>query len=432
MLEVILKENLDKSTILNTFTENDINLCVYFKANENLRNKYYNEGLNYNKGIDFCVLVDKSISRLDEIKDAIFSLVPSMKQNDTISLVTFSVSAEVVIDKLAKDNINVILAKLDNPISYDSSKTNLVLALETTRAVFEGCSDDRIKKVMLVSGLSRRISEYEELLIEEEIKLYKKLSITLDTLAVGENINNVFLEKISSTLGGICNIVTRLTNMNISIKESLESAQSTILNNVKLKIRLSKFFRAREIYRGYPINSYLGQVYSEDEIIIDVNNIELNKKYSYYLNIVSKLPREDYEGKFKMAEIVMEYSIPSISGDEIIISTPKKVFVRFTSNECDIIKNAEVIQGLSEAKIKMYEHRAQEAKFQGNDIVVMNAYSEIIELCSELGEIDLMKSYKSLLEAYKKNGEWNEDKIRRLSEESSRTSNSPYLPMPSL
>ena len=80
----------------------------------------------------------------------------------------------------------------------------------------------------------------------------------------------------------------------------------------------------------------------------------------------------------------------------------------------------------------MYELRAQEAKFQGNDIVVMNAYSEIIELCSELGEIDLMRSYKSLLEAYKKNGEWNEDKIRRLSEESSRTSNSPYLPMPSL
>ena len=75
-----------------------------------------------------------------------------MKQNDTISLVTFSVSAEVVIDKLAKDNINVILANLDNTISYDSSKTNLVLALETTRAVFEGCSDDRIKKVMLVSG----------------------------------------------------------------------------------------------------------------------------------------------------------------------------------------------------------------------------------------------------------------------------------------
>ena len=43
-----------------------------------------------------------------------------------------------------------------------------------------------------------------------------------------------------------------------------------------------------------------------------------------------------------------------------------------------------------------------------------------------------MRAYKSLLDEHKENGEWNEDKIRMLSEESSKTSNSPYLPMPSL
>ena len=432
MLEVILKENLDKSSILNISTENDINLCLDFRANPNLVTKYYNEGLSYNRGVDFCVLVDKSTSRLDEIKDAIFSLVPSMKQNDTISLVTFSDYAEVVINKLGKSDINVILAKLDNGISHDSSKSNLTLGLKEARLILENCSDDRVKRVMLVSGLSRRTSEEEEMLIEEELKLYKKISITLDTLAVGDNSNNVFLDKIASKLGGVCHIATMLTNMNISIKESLAFAQNTILSNVKLKIKFTKFFRIREMYRGYPANSYLGQVYSDDEIIIDVNNIEFNKKYSYYLNIVSKLPKDGYEGKFKMAEVEMQYSIPSISGEEIIITTPKKVFVTFTSNEREVIKNTEVIRGLSEAKIKMYEQRAQEAKLQGNDIVVMNAYTEIIELCTELGEIDLMRAYKSLLDEHKENGEWNEDKIRMLSEESSKTSNSPYLPMPSL
>lgn len=432
MLEVILKENLDKNLILNTSKENDVNLCVDFRVNQNLVAKYYNEGLSYNKGVDFCVIVDKSISRLDEIKDAIFTLVPSMKQNDTISLVTFSNSAEVVINKLGKKDINVILAKLDDGISYDANKTNLVTGLKEARLTLEKCSDERVKRVMLISGLSRKISEDEELIIESEIELYKKLSITLDTLAVGENSNNVFLEKIASRLGGMCHIATRLTNMNISIKESLSFAQSTILNNVKLKINFTKFFRVREMYRGYPVNSYLGQVCSDDEIIIDVNNIEFNKKYSYYLNIASRLPKDGYEGKFKMAEVVVEYSIPSISGDEIIVSTPKKVFVAFTSNEREIKTNLEVVKGLSEVKIKMHEHRAQEAKLQGKDIIVMNAYTEIIEICSELGEIDLMRSYKALLEEYKSNGQWNEDKIRLLSEESSKTSNSPYLPMPSL
>lgn len=432
MLEIILKENLDKSSILNISTENDINLCLDFRANPNLVTKYYNEGLSYNRGVDFCVLVDKSTSRLDEIKDAIFSLVPSMKQNDTISLVSFSNSAEVIINKLSKSDINIILAKLDNGIAYDSSKSNLSLGLKEARLIFENCSDDRVKRVILVSGLSRRTSEEEEMLIEEELKLYKILSITLDTLAVGEHSNNVFLDKIASKLGGVCHIATMLTNMNICIKESLVFAQNTILSNVKLKIKFTKFFRIREMYRGYPANSYLGQVYSDDEIIIDVNNIEFNKKYSYYLNIVSKLPKDSYEGKFKMAEVEIHYSIPSISGEEIIITTPKKVFVTFTSNEREVIKNTEVIRGLSEAKIKMYEQRAQEAKLQGNDIVVMNAYTEIIELCTELGEIDLMRAYKSLLDEHKENGEWNEDKIRMLSEESSKTSNSPYLPMPSL
>lgn len=432
MLEVILKENLDKSSILNVSAENDVNLCVDLRVNQSLVAKYYNEGLSYNKGVDFCVVVDRSISRLDEIKDAIFTLVPSMKQNDSISLVTFSSDAEIVINKLGKKDINVILAKLDYGIPYEDNKTDLLAGLREARVTIEKSSPNRVRRVMLISGLSRRISEDEELIIESELELYKKSNITLDTLAVGENSNNVFLEKISSNLGGICHIATEITNMNISIKESLTFAQSTILNNVKLKINFTKFFRVREIYRGYPVNSYLGKVCNDGEIIIDINNIEFNKKYSYYLNIASKLPKEEYEGKFKMAEIIIEYSIPSISDDEIIVSTPKKVFVSFTSNENEIKANSAVIQGLSEAKIKMHEHRAQEGKLQGEDIVVMNAYTEIIELCSELGEIDLMKSYKALLEEYKSNGKWNEDKIRLLSEESSKTSNSPYLPMPSL
>ena len=426
MLNITLQTTLDKSALLSTKAEDNFKLAVAIMPSDQIRTKFTQEGHAFNRGVDYCVVVDKTCDRLAEITEAIRALSLAIKHNDTLSLITYSDGPQVIMDSLTSiEAINKM--KEITVIQGDSRNSNLYLGLKQAREVMMSKDNERIKKVLLISGLRKSLNHAEEDMLNDEIEKYKQLNISIDTLGIGEESNLFVLDNIASVLGGQGHLVSTNTDISRIAIDSLQYCQNSILTNVKLKIRLNnKYFRLRHIYRGLPTNAYLGKGSGRDEIVININNMHIDKKQYYYFDIVSKIPKLGVEGAIDAAIIGVEYSIPSSSKrGEVIQRKGQKLPIKFVIDESKIQVNHAFINVYSEAEIKRLESIMIDSKKKNEKEAVIYAYNQIINICQEIGNAKLARDYKDSLEEYKRSNII----VTKAASESSKSSINDNLPI---
>lgn len=426
MLNITLQTTLDKSALLSTKAEDNFKLAVAIMPSDQIRTKFTQEGHAFNRGVDYCVVVDKTCDRLAEITEAIRALSLAIKHNDTLSLITYSDGPQVIMDSLTSiEAINKM--REITVIQGDSRNSNLYLGLKQAREVMMSKDNERIKKVLLISGLRKSLNYAEEDMLNNEIENYKSLNISIDTLGIGEESNLFVLDNIASVLGGQGHLVSTNTDISRIAIDSLQYCQNSILTNVKLKIRLNnKYFRLRHIYRGLPTNAYLGKGSGRDEIVININNMHIDKKQYYYFDIVSKIPKLGVEGAIDAAIIGVEYSIPSSSKrGEVIQRKGQKLPIKFVIDESKIQVNHAFINVYSEAEIKRLESIMIDNKKKNEKDAVIYAYNQIINICQEIGNAKLARDYKDSLEEYKRSNII----VTKAASESSKSSINDNLPI---
>lgn len=426
MLNITLQTTLDKSALLSTKAEDNFKLAVAIMPSDQIRTKFTQEGHAFNRGVDYCVVVDKTCDRLAEITEAIRALSLAIKHNDTLSLITYSDGPQVIMDSLTSiEAINKM--KEITVIQGDSRNSNLYLGLKQAREVMMSKDNERIKKVLLISGLRKSLNHAEEDMLNDEIEKYKQLNISIDTLGIGEESNLFVLDNMASVLGGQGHLVSTNTDISRIAIDSLQYCQNSILTNVKLKIRLNnKYFRLRHIYRGLPTNAYLGKGSGRDEIVININNMHIDKKQYYYFDIVSKIPKLGVEGAIDAAIIGVEYSIPSSSKrGEVIQRKGQKLPIKFVIDESKIQVNHAFINVYSEAEIKRLESIMIDNKKKNEKDAVIYAYNQIINICQEIGNAKLARDYKDSLEEYKRSNII----VTKATSESSKSSINDNLPI---
>lgn len=426
MLNITLQTTLDKSALLSTKAEDNFKLAVAIMPSDQIRTKFTQEGHAFNRGVDYCVVVDKTCDRLAEITEAIRALSLAIKHNDTLSLITYSDGPQVIMDSLTSiEAINKM--REITVIQGDSRNSNLYLGLKQAREVMMSKDNERIKKVLLISGLRKSLNYAEEDMLNNEIENYKSLNISIDTLGIGEESNLFVLDNIASVLGGQGHLVSTNTDISRIAIDSLQYCQNSILTNVKLKIRLNnKYFRLRHIYRGLPTNAYLGKGSGRDEIVININNMHIDKKQYYYFDIVSKIPKLGVEGAIDAAIIGVEYSIPSSSKrGEVIQRKGQKLPIKFVIDESKIQVNHAFINVYSEAEIKRLESIMIDNKKKNEKEAVIYAYNQIINICQEIGNAKLARDYKDSLEEYKRSNII----VTKAASESSKSSINDNLPI---
>lgn len=426
MLNITLQTTLDKSALLSTKAEDNFKLAVAIMPSDQIRTRFTQEGHAFNRGVDYCVVVDKTCDRLAEITEAIRALSLAIKHNDTLSLITYSDGPQVIMDSLTSiEAINKM--KEITVIQGDSRNSNLYLGLKQAREVMMSKDNERIKKVLLISGLRKSLNHAEEDMLNDEIEKYKQLNISIDTLGIGEESNLFVLDNMASVLGGQGHLVSTNTDISRIAIDSLQYCQNSILTNVKLKIRLNnKYFRLRHIYRGLPTNAYLGKGSGRDEIVININNMHIDKKQYYYFDIVSKIPKLGVEGAIDAAIIGVEYSIPSSSKrGEVIQRKGQKLPIKFVIDESKIQVNHAFINVYSEAEIKRLESIMIDNKKKNEKDAVIYAYNQIINICQEIGNAKLARDYKDSLEEYKRSNII----VTKATSESSKSSINDNLPI---
>ena len=425
MLNITLDKALDKNALLSTKAENDFKLGICIMPSDRIRAIFNQNGYRFNRGIDYCVVVDKTCDRLAEITEAIAKLALSIKHNDTLSLVTYSDAPQIILDSLSsEDAVNKI--KQIQVIQSDSKEANLHIGLKQARHIMASKGNERLKKVLLISGLRKNLNHNEEELLNSEIENYKEFNISVDTLAIGDESNLFVLDNISNLLGGQGLLIDTLSDISAAARQSLERCQKSILINVKLKLKFNKYFRLIHIYRGTPTNAYLGKGTGKDEVVININNMQIDKKQYYYFDLTSRIPKYGFEGSINLAQIGVEYSIPSSErkGD-ILERKSEMIAVKFTTNASKIQENRRLINMFSEAEIKRLESIMLDSKKKNEKEAVVYAYNQIINIYQEIGNIKLARDYKASLEEFKESNII----VNKIASESSKSSINDNLPM---
>jgi hypothetical protein len=100
------------------------------------------------------------------------------------------------------------------------------------------------------------------------------------------------------------------------IRESINRCRNAVLTNVKMKIKFNPSARVRHIYRGKPANSYFGRGKSDNELVINIGNIEINKMYDRLNKDYNNRVYKEDELKNILQGRDPDYSVFSLCGDK--------------------------------------------------------------------------------------------------------------------
>ncbi|BCY19404.1 VWA domain-containing protein [Leptolinea sp. HRD-7] len=201
---------------------------------------------------NICLVIDKSTSmadkRIDMVKKAAYELMKQLKQDDWVSIVTFSDRAEVVIPPT-----RVKKSMLSDPriaTIQTGGGTEILRGLECGMDVLlqTGNTDANRHMILLTDGHTYG---------DEEgcLQLAQRAGdrgIIVSALGFGSEWNDVFLDRMTGLSGGTARLVTTIDDLKQFIRNQVSSLSKVYAHNVTLRIEESAQSSLVDLFRIYP------------------------------------------------------------------------------------------------------------------------------------------------------------------------------------
>jgi Ca-activated chloride channel family protein len=199
-----------------------------------------------------CLVIDRSTSmqdkRIDMVKKAAYELMRQLRQDDWVSIVTFSDRAEQVIPptRVKKSMLS------DSRIAtiHTGGGTEILRGLECGMEILEktGSSDSNRHMILLTDGHTYGDEE-------DCVKLAQRAGekgIIISALGFGSEWNDAFLDRIAGLSGGTARLVTSNDDLKQFIRNQVASLSKVYASNLKLRMEESPQATLVDIFRIYP------------------------------------------------------------------------------------------------------------------------------------------------------------------------------------
>lgn len=199
-----------------------------------------------------CLVIDKSTSmaekRIDMVKKAAYELMKQLKQDDWVSIVTFSDRAEVVIPPT-----RVKKSMLSDPriaTIQTGGGTEILRGLECGLDVLTqtGNTDANRHMILLTDG---HTYGDEDGCLQLAQRAGDK-GIIVSALGFGSEWNDVFLDRMTGLSGGTARLVTTTDDLKQFIRSQVSSLSKVYAHNVALRVEESAHSSLVDMFRIYP------------------------------------------------------------------------------------------------------------------------------------------------------------------------------------
>jgi len=282
--------------------------------------------------INLCIVLDRSTSMqgeiMDRLKKDIINLVHELKDEDIISIVTFSDRAETLLSPIKIKDFGNEVSKIYS--IFASGSTEILKGLEEGFSILRNLENSSPKLLYLITDGHTYGDEEKCIQIVQEAG---DEGIIFQAVGVGKDWNDDFLDNLSRISGGETQFVTSSQELYNLLKQKLHNFSVIFSKSVKISFNLHPKVKINYAFRLSPDLSrldtgteiHLGSLYSGqhlrvifelliEELPINVNEIRLsygNIKVEIPSNVI-KMKRYFYDFKRPVFPKVEKEKIPPV------------------------------------------------------------------------------------------------------------------------
>lgn len=227
---------------------------------------------------NICLLVDCSTSmkgsRISMVKENILSFIETLKPEDTLSVVTFNDRAELVLSPTKVRDIGAIHDRIENFQCLGG--TEIFRGVKAAADLFWGSATDGVIRQIFLLTDGHTYGD-EDSCYEIAQKLNSK-GITINTLGIGSEWNDIFLDKLARITGGSSTFISTHNDLKKYFENLSTSISIVAANNVSIEFRSDEGVELNSIYRLQP---NIGQLLLEYPI--PLGEIYQNRKSTFLL-----------------------------------------------------------------------------------------------------------------------------------------------------
>jgi len=307
--------------------------------------------------INVCLVLDRSTSmqgeRMDTLKSTALELINQLRQDDIISIVTFSDRAEALVSAGKRADKSEIEKKIK--MIQPGGGTEIFHGLEA--GFFEvrsRLSNNFTNHIILITDGRTYGDEAECMRIADQAAIY---GIGISGLGIGSEWNDVFLDSLAARTGGSSMFISQSRDIDKFLREKFTGLEQIYAERVTFDIHVKPGVELRYAFRLYPEANPLKTISP-----IRLGTIPKAPGLAFILELMVD-PIVSFNGNLPLAEGQISLDIPARSNPNYVLSLQ---LARMVSEETDLQPPpTRLLKAMSQLTLYRMQERANQYLAEG-------------------------------------------------------------------
>jgi len=334
--------------------------------------------------LNFCLVLDRSGSmkgeKLAHMKLATKRVIERLTPQDIVSIVIFDDTVHVTVPATLATDKDALIAQIDTIEEYGG--TAMSLGLQAGKDELQKhMGDDRISHVLLLTDGQTWGDEDTCRSVAESLG---NLKVCITALGLGTEWNEKLLDDIATLTHGVSDYIATPDQIDTSFQRTVQTAQGTALQDVRLLLRLVRDVTPRGVYRAKPFIANLGyQPVGGQEIVVKLGDISYESQSAVIFDLM--IPGRAV-GCFRIAQAELHGVLVGQHEEHVV---KQDILLDFVADSQDAQYNPTVMNLVEKVTAFKLQTRALEEAEIGNVSGATQKLRAAATRLLDLGELDL-------------------------------------------
>ncbi len=352
--------------------------------------------------VNFCLVLDRSGSmagpKIQNLKLAVSELITALRPQDVVSIVLFDDTLQVLVPARQADDIPALQNAVER--IAEQGGTAMSLGLEAGLAELQKFQTAGMIGRLLLLTDGQTWGD-EEKCRDLATKL-GTLGVPITALGLGDEWNEILLDDLADKSGGQSDYIADPNQIGAYFQQTLQSAQTTTIQNARLLLRLLPGVTPRAVYRVQPSIANLGyKPIGERDVTVSLGEIA-GDGASVLVDLM--LPERE-AGTYRIAQAELQYDAPAlnIAGGKIKIDIP----LSFSADAKASVVNPPIMNTVEKVTAFKLQTRALSEAEVGNVAGATQKLRAAATRLLDLGETELAQTMEQSADQLESGGQIN-------------------------